>query len=138
MDGLVDDKGPQDEQGCSVDEGRENLRPLQPEGQTALRPASRKVDRHQREPDRPGVGEHVAGVGKKGEGMGHDADDHLAGHEDKDQGEHHTQTTLVGVRVDRLVIVPFVRTAVCLHVSKCRSRPRHANSRCPPGRRHRR
>ena len=58
----------------------------------------------QREPDRPGVGEHVRGVGEQGQRAGQQARHDLDEHEAEDQPEREPQLAAVGVRRDRVVV----------------------------------
>ena len=51
-----------------------------------------------RQGDRPGVGEHVGGVGEQRQGGGEDSHHHLHGHEGQDQRKRDPQPPAIGVR----------------------------------------
>ena len=78
---AVHDPDPDDQERQPVDLGGENLDALVAERPAALRRARSHRGGENREAERRGVGEHVPGVGEQREGVGHDAEHDLAGHE---------------------------------------------------------
>lgn len=104
---LVRQPDRQQDQGQPVGLGGEYLRPLEAVRETTARRTGGEPHRDQREDDRDGVGQHVGRIGDQGQRVGHDADDHLDGHERADQAESDRQPAPVGIG-GHAVAVPAV------------------------------
>ena len=92
----------------AVDLRRQDLGALEAEGEAAPGRAVRQARRHQGQPDRGGVGEHVGGVGEQRERRGEDARHDLDGHEAEDQRERDPEPAAVAGRQGPPVAVVVV------------------------------
>ncbi len=92
----------------AVDLRAEDLRAPPAEREAALRRPRGELQRHQRQPDRARVGDHVRGVGQQRHRAGDEADDHLRQCEHDVDRKRHQQPAPVGVRRRAVVVVRVV------------------------------
>jgi hypothetical protein len=89
---------PEHQQRGPVDRRGEDLAALEPVGHRAAGRPACEPDRHQRQDERAGVGQHVRGVGEQRQRVDRDADRDLHAHEADDQRERDRQLLAVRVR----------------------------------------
>ena len=150
--GLDADHAGQHEQRGAVDLRAEDLGAPEAEGEAPGRRPRRQAQRHEGEPDRAGVGEHVRGVGEQRERVRQQARHDLDDHEAEDQPEREPQLAAVGVGRDPVVVMAVVvghgdRFTACppppnpagsswgscsSHAGVRRMWPRTSPRRCPP------
>ena len=95
-DRRVDDQEPDHHERDSVRLRGEDLRAREPERPPAAGRQGRCPGCEEREPERRGVGQHVARVREQGEGAGHDPEHDLGDHEGDEQPERQGEDAAVG------------------------------------------
>jgi hypothetical protein len=96
VDRLDDDPGCNPEQRRPVDQRRQDFPSLVAVGLALIGRPERDPGAEEGQAERPGVGEHVAGVGQEGERPAHDPSRHFDQHEPDGESQHRRQRTKGG------------------------------------------